>query len=79
MPPDAGAVAVIVVPDRLNVSGTYRWFMSIAWVEPEGRIRTTDTRSAASGLVKVKFEPQAAVPGEPEIVGRAPLNRYGGE
>ena len=24
MPPDAGAVAVIVVPDRLNVSGTYR-------------------------------------------------------
>jgi hypothetical protein len=53
--------------------------MSNAWVEAGGRRRATEVIDAASGLVTWIVVPYAAEPGAPEITGRFPWKRYGGE
>ena len=56
-----------------------RWFWSKACVTDGERISETFVIDAASGVVTSKLEPQLAPPGAEPIVGRVPLNRYGGE
>jgi hypothetical protein len=43
-----GAVTFSVVPDFVKLIGTYRWFMSMACVTPDGRRSATLATSVAS-------------------------------
>ena len=56
-----------------------RWFWSNACVTDGERISETFVIDAAFGVVTSKLVPYCAPPGADVIVGRAPLNRYGGE
>ena len=53
--------------------------MSLWCVSAPSETRLTERIDAASGVVTVKFEPYVAAAGALVIVGRGPLNRYGGE
>ena len=53
--------------------------MSLWCVSAASETRLTDLIDDASGVEIVKFDPYVLAAGAAEIVGRAPLNRYGGE
>src|SRR4051812_46541365 len=74
-----GMPTLSVPAPLVNDNGTKRWFMSIVWVTEPSPTSTTEPMLAASGVVTLMLAPYWAVAGAEVIVGRAPLNRYGGE
>ena len=52
----AGAVTFSVVPALVKLSGTYRWFMSIACVTPDGR-RSATLAMAVESVPTLKLAP----------------------
>ena len=63
----------------VKLSGTKCWFMSSWWVSAPSETRLTPLIEAASGVDTERVEPYVALAGAEVIVGRAPLDRYGGE
>ena len=72
-----GTWAEIPFPVVVNCSSTIRWCMSLAWVVAPGAISTA--RFTALGVTTFRVPPLATLAVAEVIVGRAPLNRYGGE
>jgi hypothetical protein len=68
-PPDAGDLLKRLI----------RWLMLLVCVTEESDIQFTAVMLAASGVPTKKVWPYPTTAGAEEIVGRAPLNRYGGE
>ena len=56
-----------------------RWPMLFVCVTEESRIQVTFVMLAASGVPTKNVWPYPTLVGAEEIVGRAPLKRYGGE
>ena len=75
----AGACTVSEPELAVKLSGTKCWSMSLWCVSAPSETRFTERIEAASGVETVKFEPYVAPAGALAIVGREPLNRYGGE
>ena len=65
--------------DTVNDSETRRALWSKKWVTAAGRISDTLVIEAASGVLTWKLLPYCTTEGLLVMVGRAPLNRYGGE
>ena len=66
-------------PRAVICSSTSRWSMLKPWVTAAARISTTVDTLAASGVLSANVPPYGSTPGTSEIVGRVPMNRYGGE
>jgi len=68
------------LPDpAVKVSGTKCWLMSLWCVVAASETRLTERTDAASGELIEMLDPYVALLGMPVIVGRGPLERYGGE
>ena len=64
---------------RVKASLVNRWFILNECVTDERRISVTSAMFAASGVCAENTCPYDKLVGAEETIGRAPLNKYGGE